>query len=362
MNILYDNIIFSLQKSGGISVMWAELIKRALKTSDDISFVEYENAATNLFRGALDIPERSIRMYKNKALKVRRYFPLRVKIKGNTIFHSSYYRTVLQPNVANITTVHDFIYDFYRKGLARLVNVSQQKQALEKSDLIICVSERTKADLLQLHPRVQADKIKVIHHGVSDDFYRLYDEDHTVALPFAEQSYVMYVGDRTATYKCFAPLIRSFPKHKNFVIAGGGAAKEYELELLNKYLGPGRYKFTGYVSNSVLNELYNNAYALIYPSLYEGFGMPVLEAQKAGCPVIALNRSSIPEVAGNGAILLEALSNATINESVEKLNEAVFRKGLVEHGLRNAEKFSWDITFNNTVSAYREVWKNKFLE
>lgn len=121
---------------------------------------------------------------------------------------------------------------------------------------------------------------------------------------------------------------------------------------MNKYLHQRWELHTG-LSNSELNILYNNAFALLYPSSYEGFGIPILEAMRAGCPFIALNNSSIPEVAGNAGVLLNELTRESLAYAFSniKLN----RELIISLGFTQSNKFSWDKTYDDTLNLYNKL-------
>lgn len=113
----------------------------------------------------------------------------------------------------------------------------------------------------------------------------------------------------------------------------------------------------GRISNAVLNRLYNNAFALLYPSLYEGFGIPILEAQKAGCPVIAYASSSIPEIMGDSPLLMHFANKETIYQCLNSLEDKNFRAMVIKQGLENVKRFSWHKMYQEVLSIYREAWK-----
>ena len=164
MKIVYDNIIFSLQKVGGVSLYWREIISRALE-KDQVKF--YESKNSNLYRKTTSIHveiERLLPIY------LLRYLPFLKAIPGRSIFHSSYLRICLQKDVVNITTVHDFTFEVYGSGFKRYAHIWQKRWAINNSDGIVCVSNSTKKDLINFFPNIDQSKIIVIHNGVSEGF------------------------------------------------------------------------------------------------------------------------------------------------------------------------------------------------
>ena len=126
-----------------------------------------------------------------------------------------------------------------------------------------------------------------------------------------------------------------------------------EKQLLNSSIGSTHYKWVGRIENYELNQLYNQAKCLVYPSVYEGFGIPPVEAQKAGCPVIAMNSSSLPEVLGQSGILLNELNAGKLNEVLHLLESSSVRDKYIMNGIKNSERFSWDLTFKKTMEVYK---------
>jgi len=354
MKIIFDNIIFSQQRVGGISIVWYEIIKRILKEKQITSlFIEYKNGNKNLFRNLLSIqPEKTIN-HSDFLLKIRRYFNPNLSIEEKTIFHSSYYRTCNQKNVINVTTVHDFTYEKYYHGIAKSLHCIQKYRAINNSDIIICISENTKNDLLKYLPKTDRTKIRVIYNGVSDDYFKI-ENPILNLLPFTVHSYMIFVGSRKA-YKRFDLAVEVVKKFNyNLILVGGGDLTDTELKLLNYKIGDEKYKYMGSIQNNQLNELYNNAFCLIYPSEYEGFGIPILEAQKAGCPVIAFDGSSIKEIAGNTPLLFKKYTIDEISNCVSILFDTSKRRMIIEEGYINAARFSWDFTFSKLMSVYKE--------
>lgn len=356
--IIVDNIIYSLQKSGGVSVVWSELIKRFLKDQTIIvKYIEYPQS-DNIFRNQLEIPQEKLFLSPYYSI-ASRYIDVKCQdIKTPFIFHSSYYRISSNPKAINITTVHDFTYEYYAKGIAKLVHCWQKHRAIRKSDYIICISENTKKDLLRFLPDIDPNKITVIHNGVSDDYFPLYSIDENI-LPFKKYDYLLFVGARDG-YKNFEFLVSSLSGTQYNLVIVGAPLNNKETALLNTSIKD-KWSYAGRLTNQELNNYYNGAYAFVYPSSYEGFGIPVLEAQRAGCPVIAYNSSSIPEIIGDTTLLL---NNLTKDEFISKLNileNAVIRKSIIEDGIRNSNKYTWDSTYAKVIKLYDEI-QRKILD
>ena len=179
LKIIYDNIIFSLQKAGGISVYWYELIKR-LQNKNNVLFFEKNNE--NIFSKNLNI---KTHIESRLPIKILRYLPFLKNLPEKYIFHSSYYRVSLQKNVLNIVTVYDFTYEFFRRGVAKTIHSLQKGFAINNADGIICISENTKKDLLKFYPNVDEEKVKVIYNGVVDEFKRLKKSEEVLINEFA---------------------------------------------------------------------------------------------------------------------------------------------------------------------------------
>ncbi|MDR1416828.1 MAG: glycosyltransferase family 4 protein [Prevotellaceae bacterium] len=347
MQVQIDNIIFSLQKAGGISAYWFELCRRLLNDGDfACSFYEYKNAAQNIFRKQLQIPPHLLAKSKKLPVKIERYAPVIGHAEGG-VFHSSYYRTIkFSKRAKSIVTVHDFIYEKYASGLKRRGHIWQKSKAIADSDVVICVSENTKRDLCELYPQHKSKDIRVIYNGISESYYPLNGKTNQ------HNPYVLYVGVRSG-YKNFAFVVKWLSALKDFELRIVGAPLSKEEQKMLTQLLPNRFHLASSISNSHLNELYNNAACLVYPSSYEGFGIPVLEAMSAGCPAITLNTSSLPEVCGNAGLMAEKLSPELFTEL---LRYAVAnRTAISAKGIVHAAKFSWDKCYKETSSIYKDM-------
>ncbi len=353
--LLFDNIVFDLQKSGGISVVWYELLCRMLRENGaNMSFVD-NNSSSNGYRSKIHINGDSI-VKRDFFIPVSRYLPIWFHEKASFIFHSSYYRYCKSPYAKNITTVHDFTYEYFVKGLKKKLHCWQKYNAIRHSDYIVCISQNTKNDLLKFLPDIDQNKVRVIHNGVSEDYFVINDNNAGCELPFKAGTFLVFVGSR-AHYKNFDLLKRVVARTKyNLVIVGAKLSDDEENDLL-KYLSTDRFFSAGFLPNEQLNIIYNHAAALVYPSSYEGFGIPVLEAQRAGCPVIAYNASSIPEVIGNTPLLMNELTEEELLKKIELLSDEKLMKEVRSTGLENSKKYSWDKMYQGYMELYREALK-----
>ena len=365
MKIIFDNIIYSLQNSGGGSVYWTEIIKRfnALQSSDtEIIFYDQEEPNQNIFRSQLML--NNLKKESFLTLRIRRYLPFTIPINGKTIFHSSYHRISKSKNTLNITTIHDFTTEKFRKGLARWVNLEQKRFALKNSEGIICISENTKNDMNEYFPFTRNKKVRVIYNGISDDFSFIKEpfEINEVNSKFERLQngkYFLFIGHRTK-YKNFDLAVKaaSLQRDKYKLVVVGEPFSDEESTLVKKFLGE-NYLLISKLDNKNLNLLYNKAFALLYPSSYEGFGIPVIEGMRTHCPVIAGRNSSIPEIAGDAALLMDEISDEKISECIDQLEDSTFREALIKKGIAQSSLFSWDKTFQEHFDFYKEIYDAK---
>ncbi|MBW0294687.1 hypothetical protein B4P00_00200 [Shewanella xiamenensis] len=347
--LVLDSIIFSLQKAGGISVYFSEILKRLQLDKLSYSVIAYKNDSKVLEEYQLS------NLFPIKShvfpLSIIRFLDVYIP-SGCKVFHSSYYRLPFfyqRKNVKIVTTVHDFTYERYIGGLSTFIHHWHKKRAILSSDVIVCISDNTRKDLLHFIPEAATKDVRVIYNGVSDSFY---PQTSSKNIKSTDKSSIIFIGSRSG-YKNFKTLVLTMKRlvDKNLLIVGGGALTDAEYTLLENNC-PERYRHLAYVSNTQLNAIYNGAFCLVYPSLYEGFGIPAVEAMKAGCPVIAANSSSLPEVCGGAAILLDIVNVNNIFEAVQSLKDVNYRQNLIFLGLANSKRFSWDKMFQELKDIY----------
>ncbi|HKM19047.1 MAG TPA: glycosyltransferase family 1 protein [Aliarcobacter sp.] len=360
MQINYDNIIYSLQKVGGISIYWAELIKRLVQKEKEVNFYESENQ--NIFRKELNIRTQKD---SNVNLRLLRYLPFMKKLPLKSIFHSSYFRTSFQKDIVRIVTVYDFTYEYYRSGIPRVVHSWQKNLAIKNADGVICISNSTKNDLFKFLPNTNKEKVKTIYISAGEEFHKIENiEKSLIGTKFEILKYkkiILYVGDRKSSYKNFSLAVDIVSSLEEYILVsvGAGQITDDEKALIDINLQDRFHHFLG-ISSDELNILYNLSFCLLYPSSYEGFGIPILEAMRAGCPVVSTDFSSIPEVAGDAAILVDEIKKEKFIEAVKLLEDTKLRRELIDKGLVQASKFTWDKCFEETMNFYEEVYKRKF--
>ena len=233
---------------------------------------------------------------------------------------------------------------------------------------IVTGSQATKADLMDLLA-VEPERIHVIPYGISDHFRTVSDEDSRLRAVRTKYKlparYVITVGtieprkNLVRLLRAIDQLRRSTKQMRDLQLIHAGPVGWHADDVPRAITELGladRVRFLGYVPDEDLTVLYQLARASIYPSLFEGFGLPVLEAMASGCPVVTSNCSSMPEVAGDAAVLVDPTSVDSIASGIQRLwVDDDLRAALARRGVANASKYSWDATARRTVRLYDEI-------
>ncbi len=220
------------------------------------------------------------------------------------------------------------------------------KWAANTADLILAVSEHTKLDIMEIYG-VPEEKIKVTYQSYKGGHIDVKQEDAAVYLQsksLEAEKYILFVGN-IEPKKNIKQLIRAFAyikKGYKLAIVGHKAwMSDSQLVGLKSYLKKKEYVMLDYVTEEELAMLYGNAFCMVFPSLYEGFGLPVLEAMQNNCPVICSDRSSLPEVAGDAALYVDPYKFTDIRDQLETLiNNPELRQDMIEKGKKRVEFFS----------------------
>ncbi|MDR2529230.1 MAG: glycosyltransferase family 4 protein [Synergistaceae bacterium] len=367
MNVFYDHTIFQ-QFYGGISRYFREVVARLLD-EEDVSVHLFMGFFMNRYgleslkgrckaywgRPAFPLPRagRAIRLL-NRVMW--RLFQVRFAPGGGkgAVYHPTYYDFSGLSKAKVVFTVHDFTHERFPRLFPKGDRTpALKRKAFSRADTLICVSKSTKNDLLSFYGA--QCPIKAIHHGYND-----LSALPTPDLTLPDYPYFLFVGPRHA-YKNFgrllAALASSAELKNNFGVACFGGTpfsatekrRFTELGLANRIV-----RYDG--NDNALSGLYKNALALVFPSFYEGFGFPILEAMSCGCPVVASGVSSIPEVSGNAALLFNPSSAEELAEQLRKVafkNDLRFR--LIELGKRRCALFSWERCVKETLEFYRSL-------
>ena len=341
MTITIDGIIFSLQQQGGISVYFRKLLDYLATYHKPATLTLESPTRQEVFEYGRDVSVLS-----RPARPFERFRTCRVPA-GMSVFHSSYYRLPSENRLPTVVTVHDFIYERYQRGPRQWVHTAQKNSAIRAAQAVICISNSTKDDLLEFVGETPRQVIHVIHNGVSDIFCNL-------SLEPAVTPYVLFVGQRGG-YKNFRLVLKAmeFLPDLKLHCVGGGPIRTDELDGVPESVVR-RIRHLGFVSDEELNVLYNRALCLVYPSSYEGFGIPVVEAMRAGCPVVSADCKAVLEV-GRDALTIIAGSNPRAMADAILKTASSDRAILVHKGLAVAQGYSWDATHRQTLQVYRNL-------
>jgi glycosyltransferase involved in cell wall biosynthesis len=367
MRIMYDHQAFILQKYGGISRYFFELAKEFNKMDSveiDIpllmsnnhymskkEYTKHIDVLANLeFRGKHRTFNVLNKLYSIRQIN-RQYFD---------IFHPTYYDLYFLKYIGSkpfVLTVYDMIHEKFSDMFSVNDRVSKYKKLLvEKAVKVIAISESTKKDLIEIFGTDES-KIEVVYLGNSMEVDN--QKSFNIKLP---AKYILFVGSRGG-YKNFDRFLNAVSKllkedkDLHLICVGGGGFSTDELVKIETM------KIKNQVTQYNLNDdtlayFYSKALAFIFPSLYEGFGIPVLESFACGCPLICSDTSSLPEIAKDAAVYFDPYSEDSIYEAVkEVISNKELQDEMKKKGFEQLKKFSWKKTTMETKKVYESVMK-----
>jgi glycosyltransferase involved in cell wall biosynthesis len=365
MKVIYDAQIFAEQEYGGISRYFCALATEL----DRLPNVKVKVVAPLHVNGYLRKLDREIKVgyYVRRLPKTgriikalsRSFFPPVAAMYSPDIIHETYYssRPTYNGKVPHVLTVYDMIHERVPSSFPLKDMVAMNKaSAVKRADHIICISENTRRDLLEIHG-IPEDRISVTHLGCD----ALAESSLTAAELVGASPYLLHVGGRQG-YKNFDGLLRAYAASRwlstNFrlVCFGGGVFSVNENTTIAELgLSKAQVMQMG-GDDDRMAALYQGAAAFVYPSIYEGFGIPPLEAMSLDCPVICSNTSSIPEVVGEAGEYFDPSEIDSIRGALEHvLQSGARRSRLVELGRVRCKLFSWQRCAQETMAIYQSM-------
>ncbi|MFZ4497748.1 MAG: glycosyltransferase family 4 protein [Candidatus Nanopelagicales bacterium] len=360
MRLAFDEQIFAAQQYGGISRLFAELSKQFLREGSlDVELLPLDAPVVN--RYLLDQP------YLRDQLKVSdagstmaalaRYF-VRMRPRTNVdVIHNTFYLPhglAGYPKARRVVTVHDMIPELLPKSRRRLDFITLKKRYVMSADHVICVSEATRNDMLRVYGDIKAP-ISVVHHGV-DPIFRPGDP-RVAGLP---DRYLLFVGNR-GQYKDANVLLNAFAAVREtadgvaLVFTGGGLFTRAE-RMHHQELGIVDRVMQVSLKDTSMSGAYGNALMCVFPSRFEGFGLPALEAMACGTPALLAQGSSLPEVGGDAAKYFTPGDAQDLTDAIEDLlfNEQE-RNRMRIAGISRAQGFTWGTAAAKTAGIYQSL-------
>ena len=365
MKIAFDYQIFAQQSYGGISRYYKNLAAELLQLEQNISI--FAGLHRNNYLAALpnDIisgykltryPPKTGKLFQRANHYLTNY---QMKLWKPEVIHETYYSnfTPNKNNVPRIVTAHDIIHELFPETHNKNNIITQRKiSAFNRADHIISISHNTKKDLIEFFG-ISPERITVIHLGPSS----LSIKGNHHSNESNNKSFLLYVGPR-AGYKNFNCFLEAVSQSKKLIdefdiVAFGGGMLTADEQATIRSLGfkNGQVKQIG-GDDSVLASLYKDAIAFVHPSLYEGFGIPPLEAMAFECPVISSNSSSMPEVIGHAGEYFNPKEPESIKVAIENVVFSQSRiRDLKAKGLERIQVFSWQKCAKETLAIYKDM-------
>lgn len=372
MRVLFDHQVFSWQSLGGISRYAVELIKGLNAQGHQAMLPEHFYSENVYLQTVPGVQTRSITPFNFKGKKWlqerlgRRGSLKAISTQKPDVFHPTYFddyflERVGRSQIPFVLTIHDMIHEKFghgRQGFFSLdAQVVEKKRRLaQKANAVVVVSENTRQDVLQYIPDVDPAKIYTIYHGNSLQPPR---PGHQLSFETPER-FLLFVGQRRG-YKNFNGMLEQlaelFQRETDLYLlcAGGGPFDAAETDMIARLGLQDRIRRVQVPADEDLAELYARAQCFLFPTSYEGFGIPVLEAFSCGCPVILNAVSSLPEVGGDAVLYFNAEKDGSLPAAVESLlHDASLRALLIKKGYARLPQFSWQ----NSVNAHLKVYQS----
>ena len=362
MRVAFDEQIFAIQRHGGISRVFAELAHQFVSNPDlgvELQPVAAPLVNEYLLRDPVVARTLVVRPSRHWSASIARSLARRRHHGPVDIVHNTFYipRALADyPGAKRVVTVHDMIPEIFPATRRRLDFLTVKKKYVASADHIVCVSEATKNDLLSIYGPVEAP-ISVVYSGVGPEF-----NPAAPPIPKWPDHYLLQVGHRSAykggetLFRAYALVAKRFPDVR-LVLAGGGPLTRQESALANALRIGGRI-FQREGPDSLMPSAYANAAAFIFPSTYEGFGLPILEAMAAGTPMVLCQSSALPEIGGEAAEYFEPGNSEALAVKIEVvLTDSAVRKALRSFGLDRSKLFSWRNTAESMFEVYRRTMR-----
>ncbi len=350
----------------GIGRYTSSLLHKLLKTShgDEIIWFLYSHQPLKIsFESYPNVHVKSLQL-KGGMLSTsvaQLFFPLwAIRDKVNFFWSPRHHLPLLLPkSIYKILTIHDFVWKNAPKTMrltGRILETLLMPLSIRLADKIISVSDSTHKQMRSYYPGEYA-KSRLIFQGISQPSHC-----NIVSISNREENYeFLFVGtleprkNLPRLLSAYKRVVASDIKSTLLIVGGNGWGNESIAELVKEFSLEDRVKIYGYVSDEKLFELYQRSYVLVMPSLYEGFGLPLLEAMQFGVPVITSKVSSMPEVAGAGGILVDPFSVDEIADAMIRLiSDRDLRDALGQQALEHCKKFSWDKAADETLALFYE--------
>lgn len=374
MKIIFDHQVFTQQSYGGISRYFVRLMQGLIALGHQTDVI----APIHRNRYLKDLPPERVH-----GVELERFPPktgrlmmvvndqlskLKMCEMFPDVFHETYYgaQSLCPSAKGRVITVYDMIHEKYTANFSTKDPAIRYKRlAVDRADHVICISHSTKNDLCSLFD-VPEHKVSVVHLGF-EKFEQWINASQTLSTAKQQRPFLLYVGSRGG-YKNFARMLKAVACRPalqgafDVVAFGGGVFNSAELNLIDTLgFAPQAVRQVG-GGDEVLGSLYADAAAFVYPSVYEGFGLPPLEAMAHNCPVITSNSSSMPEVVGNAGEYFDPLDIEAQSDAICRVVfDAQRRSKLIELGRQRLPLFSWDRCALETQAVYQQVLGNKGL-